>query len=57
MANALRKEQATVTFSPASVREKNWITARREIRHALREFSEEQIALFECAALTSWESR
>jgi hypothetical protein len=56
MATALRKEQID-TISTASRRERA-IAAGRDIRLACsQQFTEEEIARFECLGLSSWESR
>lgn len=40
-----------------SLRTNKWATRQQEIRNACRHLTEEEVRLYEGAALTSWESR
>ena len=54
MKNAKLKEQAPVAPFQAN----KWATLRHEIKDACnKNWTEEEIHLHECAALSSWESR
>ena len=53
MANAQKKEQIHVTVFQAN----KWATLRHEIKNACNQWTDEEIRLHECVALTSWENR
>jgi hypothetical protein len=54
MQNALRKEAAAPI---APFQANKWVLLQDKIKDACNKWTEEDLRLYECAALTSWESR